>query len=127
MRKAAAGDGFGVVIEPFALRYADVILATETLYTEDGTRQFVSTLALWLSSPDGACYLVNNARRTKLSALEGLCAQHGLKIERLPDLEGSGGCAEASASFAPPWDDVDRFAMLKITWSCNWSAWPVVY
>lgn len=103
-------------LEAFPKVPIQVILATETLYTPTGTRLFVNALAAWLAAPEGVCYLVNNARRTSLGALEALCAEHGLRVQRGPNLEGCGD-AEISASFAPPWDDIDLFEFLEIRWA----------
>ena len=93
-----------VTVAPCAPATADVVLATEVLYTEAGTRLFVGALCRWMEKPDGACYLVNNVRRTNFAAFEALCEGHGLRVERLANLEGSGG-AELSAAFLAPWDD----------------------
>ena len=104
-----------------SLEAADVALATECLYTEDGTRALCATLALTLRKPLGACYLLNNSRRTGTARFEAECAAHHLMVEVLAgagnaDVEGEGG---AMSTFAPPWDECDDYTMLKVTWRAN--------
>ena len=104
-----------IAIEQTVVRPADIVLATEVLYTDSGTRYFVDALAMWLSRPHGTCYLVNNVRRTNVASFEALCMDYGLAVEQMSSLEGSGG-ADVASDFAPPWDDIDLFAFLKVTW-----------
>ena len=69
---------------PCTIESVDVALATEVLYTEEGTRHFVGTVAALLRK-SGALFLMNNARRTGVAKFEGACAAVGLRVERLPD------------------------------------------
>ena len=122
----AAQLSIRVAEERSSVRAADVVLATEVLYTEEGMRLFVGCLALWLARPTGAtpaggtCYLVNNAHRTGVQRFEATCRQHGLAIEQLPSLEGiglDGGDSEIRSTFAPPWDEIDLYTFMKVTWA----------
>lgn len=118
---AVAGDssedgvirrGAEVPLEP-----ADIVLATEVLYSEAGAASFVEALARLLRRPAGACFLMNNHRRTTAS-FEAVCARAGLSVERLPNVEPSGVVDELVSTFAPPWDeDEGLYGMLKITWA----------
>ena len=96
---------------------ADVVLGTECVYTEDGMRALCATLAATLRRPSGACYLLNNSRRTAAATFEAECRLHGLTSEVLSGLdenvEAVGG---AMSTFAPPWDECDDYTMLKVTW-----------
>jgi predicted nicotinamide N-methyase len=102
--------------QPTLVEAVDVILAAEVLYTEAGTRLFVSTLTAWLAKPAGTCYLVNNKLRTDVERLKATCTSHGLAVEQLHSFEG--GDDGVTSTFAPPWDDVEVYLLLRVTWLC---------
>lgn len=116
-------DGGGRSLPPLcALEPADVVLGTECLYTAEGTRHLFGTLAGALRRPSGACFLVNNSRRTgSHSELEGEGAKYGFAIEQLGSLSDDESTANGGAmsTFAPPWDDSEDFVLLRVTWKCG--------
>ena len=96
---------------------SDIVLATEVLYTEAGTAHFVAALAKCLRKPHGACFLMNNVRRTGVARLESECARHGLRVVQQPTMEWAKQCKGVVSTFAPPWDeDAELFTFLKIEW-----------
>ncbi len=101
--------------EACGVEAADVVVATEVLYTEAGAAAFVRTLARWMARPHGVCYLLNNQRRTGVARLEAECDAHGLRVGRMPTLEGD-ACG-ATSTFAPPWDESDLYVFLRLTWA----------
>jgi len=62
---------------------ADVVVATEVLYTKDGASLFLSTLQHCLK-PHGVAYVLNNAHRTGVDLFEESAAKMGLDVSRLP-------------------------------------------
>ena len=92
----------------------------QVLFNRTVEVNFVGALARWLA-PGGACYLLNNVRRTVLERFESTCAESGLRVERLPDLDGS-SLTGVTSMIAPPWDDVDRFCVQRATSARNGSA-----
>ena len=66
-----------------------------------------------LRRADGA-----QAALVALQQLKG--APGGLAREQLPSLEGigrDGGDSEIRSTFAPPWDDIDLYVFMKVTWA----------
>ena len=96
----------------------DVALAMEVLYTGEGTRLLVVTLAHILRRPNDVCYLMNNARRTGVTSFDGACARNGLAVERLPGPSSSEelGDSSVTSTFVPCCGDHDEeYVFLKVT------------